>query len=174
MSKIRAIAILAGVAAAAAKWKYSPGLVAGDLVFVGGTSDRFCTIDCAGNPGICPVGFSCQKLGSTAGEFSEAMQCIPINGICCIDVDKDGRGKGGGCIAGDCNDADPRVYDDAKEVCDGVDNDCMGGVDVSVIDCKLAECSLRHSKSSKRCCYRICSTDAANRATCFVRRIVRQ
>lgn len=113
-----------------------------DLCIPIGGSDRFCSVDCSQNPSICPPGFTCQKLGTTVSEFPNAMQCVPTSNICCVDLDKDGRGRGGGCIAKDCNDNDPRVYDDAKEICDGVDNDCKGGVDNDQVDCKKPECSL--------------------------------
>jgi MYXO-CTERM domain-containing protein len=44
----------------------------------------------------------------------------------CFDADRDGVTN----CDGDCNDADPRVYRGATEVCDGVDNDCEGSVDL--------------------------------------------
>ncbi len=104
------------------------------------TAGRFCSIDCKADPTVCPVGFNCVNLANIGD--GNAWQCMPANGICCVDADHDGRGHGDGCAAGDCDDANPAVYDDATEICDGFDNDCHGGVDVSPHDCALAACSL--------------------------------
>ena len=41
----------------------------------------------------------------------------------------DGDGDGYTVEAGDCNDADPAVYPGAPEACDGIDNNCNGGID---------------------------------------------
>ncbi len=46
-------------------------------------------------------------------------------------VDADGDGH---TAATDCDDADPLVFPGAEEVCDGVDNDCDGQVDVDATD----------------------------------------
>jgi len=103
--------------------------------------ERFCTIDCKGNPGICPPGFECRRLGDIA-EFKDVEQCMPTNNICCIDRDKDGRGKGDACVTTDCNDNNDKIYDDAVDICDGLDNDCKNGVDDKPTNCKKAECKL--------------------------------
>ncbi len=47
--------------------------------------------------------------------------------LACSTVDGDGDGQSS--CAGDCNDADPAVFQGAVEVCDGKDNDCNGWVD---------------------------------------------
>lgn len=105
------------------------------------TGGRFCSIDCSQDPTVCPAGFTCQQVEGQ-GDFANAKQCMPLNGVCCIDADGDLRGVGGGCVTTDCDDANPKVYDDAIEVCDGFDNDCQGGVDVGVTDCAGADCNL--------------------------------
>ena len=46
-------------------------------------------------------------------------------------VDLDGDGVG---AAEDCDDSDAAVYPGADELCDGVDNDCDGRVDVDAVD----------------------------------------
>ncbi|MCC6996369.1 MAG: putative metal-binding motif-containing protein [Deltaproteobacteria bacterium] len=105
------------------------------------TAGRFCSIDCKDDPTLCPNGFTCQMLAAV-GDVTNVWQCLPINGICCIDGDRDLHGRGGGCAGTDCDDTDMRIYDGAAEICDGVDNDCMGGVDVGQMSCKRGECSL--------------------------------
>jgi hypothetical protein len=60
--------------------------------------------------------------------------------------DEDGDGYGGDATAslcsgidlgGDCDDADDSVHPAASEVCDGVDDDCNGLVDVAAVDATL-------------------------------------
>ncbi len=105
------------------------------------TGGRFCSIDCTNDPTICPEGFTCQIIAGE-GDIIIGMQCKPLNGVCCIDGDGDLRGEGGGCVTTDCDDDNPDVYDDAPEICDGLDNDCVGGVDVDVTDCSTGFCQL--------------------------------
>ncbi len=103
------------------------------------TAGRFCSVDCRDDPTVCATGFNCVNLANIGD--GNVWQCMPLNGVCCIDGDGDHRGEGDGCAAGDCDDTNPAVYDDAAEICDGFDNDCIGGVDVSPSDCAAADCS---------------------------------
>ncbi len=105
------------------------------------TAGNFCTEDCSQDATVCPAGFTCRSV-SGAGDTVVGMQCFPTNGICCIDGDGDMRGEGSGCVTTDCDDNNDAVYDDAVEICDGYDQDCVGGVDVDVTDCAAAECRL--------------------------------
>jgi hypothetical protein len=101
---------------------------------------RFCSIDCRQDPTVCPTGFTCRKLDNLGDD--DVWQCVPLSGLCCIDRDGDLRGEGGGCLGGDCDETNPKAYDDAAEVCDGFDNDCVGGIDVDPKDCSHADCKL--------------------------------
>lgn len=51
----------------------------------------------------------------------------------CFDADNDGVTN----CDGDCNDADPKVYKGASEVCDGKDNDCDGQVDLDSLGIRV-------------------------------------
>ena len=55
----------------------------------------------------------------------------------CVDNDRDGYGRGPGCLGPDCNDDDNTVSPVAVEQCNGVDDDCNGVVDDSLVapDC---------------------------------------
>jgi hypothetical protein len=105
------------------------------------TAGKFCTVDCTNDPTVCPSGFTCQVV-SGSGDTITGKQCMPLNGVCCVDADGDLRGVGDACLDTDCDDTNPEVYDDALEVCDGYDNDCVGGIDVDPIDCAQAVCQL--------------------------------
>lgn len=124
----------------------------------------FCSIDCAENPSVCPTGFQCRLFGERNGKTGVA-QCVPINNVCCIDADADRRGRGDECVAGDCNDADPRIYDDAVDLCDGIDNNCKAGTDETPTNCAGASCALGQASYSELaaepCTAGVCVTQTA-------------
>ncbi len=104
------------------------------------TAGKFCALDCLADATVCPAGFSCQIIASS-GDTTKR-QCLPINGVCCVDADGDRHGVGGGCLDADCDDAEPEVYVGHQEVCDALDNDCAGGVDDHPLDCNGPLCEL--------------------------------
>lgn len=57
----------------------------------------------------------------------------PRNGIVvagdCADNDGDTYGVGAGCAGADCDDDNASVHPGAAEICNGIDDDCEGGVD---------------------------------------------
>ncbi len=55
------------------------------------------------------------------------------------DAVTDCRGREGWVVlAGDCNDADPRVHAGAEETCNGIDDDCDGAIDAGATDAVAA------------------------------------
>ncbi len=104
------------------------------------TAGKFCAIDCFNDATICPANFSCQVVASVGD--TTRRQCLPINGICCVDGDNDRHGVGGGCLDADCDDANPEVFVGNRETCDGLDNDCIGGVDDNPFECDGPICEL--------------------------------
>lgn len=102
---------------------------------------QFCTVACGDDPDACPPGFGCGLIGAV-GDGQVLMQCVPDNGICCIDGDGDIYGEGSGCYDVDCDDTNAAVHTQAEEVCDGFDNDCNGTVDDMVNDCAPTDCTL--------------------------------
>lgn len=58
--------------------------------------------------------------------------CDPMRGCSPVLVDQDRDGQAPSSIEGcgtDCNDADPKVFTGAGELCDGIDNNCDGRTD---------------------------------------------
>ncbi|MEZ4404541.1 MAG: hypothetical protein R3B06_31260 [Kofleriaceae bacterium] len=104
------------------------------------TAGKFCAVDCTSDPTVCAVGFTCQQ--ATSVDERPRRQCLPLNGVCCVDGDGDLHGVGGGCLDADCDDADPSSYVGGRETCDGRDNDCVGGVDDHPLDCAAPMCEL--------------------------------
>ena len=89
---------------------------------------RICTRFCRDDT-ECREGWRCVIVG---GGSDRASACLPDD--FCWDQDNDGYGLGPGCAGTDCNDNDPAVYLGAPEICDGVDNNCDGRVDVNTVD----------------------------------------
>ncbi|MBN1771330.1 MAG: putative metal-binding motif-containing protein [Deltaproteobacteria bacterium] len=95
----------------------------------------FCSIFCdVADPDGCPAGFTCTEI--TTMEVP-TFQCMPDDGVCCIDRDGDDYGQGDGCLGTDCNDGNPAINPGAEELCDGLDNDCDTGVDNGPNACGL-------------------------------------
>jgi hypothetical protein len=78
-------------------------------------------------------GFRCVFLANTGRDFVRL--CAPDN--LCIDRDGDGYGAGPGCAGQDCDDSNDQVHVGAPEVCDGLDNNCDGNIDVNTIDANV-------------------------------------
>ena len=102
---------------------------------------NYCLVDCSEDPTICPAGFSCGLIGGVDDGLI-VLQCVPNNGVCCVDGDGDVYGEGEGCLGTDCDDSNPDVYGSAPELCDGLDNDCDELVDNMPVDCGVASCEL--------------------------------
>jgi hypothetical protein len=100
---------------------------------------RLCAARCDGEFGACALGFQCVEIVGQSG-----LVCVATD--CCVDRDGDNYGLGIDCIAEDCND-DPdmngfNVNAGIAEVCDGIDNNCVNGIDELPNDCEPAGCTL--------------------------------
>ncbi|MCB9673552.1 MAG: putative metal-binding motif-containing protein [Alphaproteobacteria bacterium] len=93
---------------------------------------RVCDRDEDGATSVECGGFDCDDSDPQAGAD-----------IAYLDLDGDGFGDDGSpapCVlgaveqGGDCDDDDPDINPGVAEVCDGVDNDCMGGIDDDVAE----------------------------------------
>ena len=107
-------------------------------------SGSFCGADCSGDPGGCPLGYSCEPVDTPGGP---SQQCLPLSGECscsafAIQEEKtttcESTNQFGTCIGtqtctvyglGECTAKVPE-----EEICDGEDNDCDGFSDESCDD----------------------------------------
>ncbi|MCA9547336.1 MAG: peptidoglycan DD-metalloendopeptidase family protein, partial [Myxococcales bacterium] len=110
-----------------APWEEGTRCVRGESV-VGLCGYRVCADLCASD-GDCAEGYECADLVNSGSD--QIRLCAPP----CTDRDGDSTGRSiearERCLT-DCNDNDPMVNIDAAEICDGVDNDCDGRVDVDL------------------------------------------
>jgi len=82
------------------------------------------------------VGTDCDNCPSVANAGQADVDMDGVGDVCdvCTDADDDGFGNPASpsCPLGavlDCDDASPAAFPGAPELCDGIDNDCDGGVD---------------------------------------------
>jgi hypothetical protein len=118
------------------------GLVDADDPDSDGDGDGYsgCTTDCddgnaaafPGAPEACTDGLDTDCDGSQVDEFLDTDgDEVPD----CLDPDADGDGFAPISLGGaDCDDQDASSYPGAAEVCDGLDNDCTGGVPADEVD----------------------------------------
>ena len=78
---------------------------------------------CDGDPAINPAAVDiCGRRGRGLLRGRSAVRA-------CTDGDGDGYGTGAACSTVDCNDANSQINPGATEICDGLDNNCVGGID---------------------------------------------
>ncbi|MBK8408009.1 MAG: putative metal-binding motif-containing protein [Sandaracinaceae bacterium] len=107
---------------------------------------NLCLLDCTSEFESCPNNsFSCVSQTGVIGNF-----CVATN--CCVDNDGDGYGLGIDCLGDDCNDnpagGGSDIFPGVPEICDGVDNNCVGGIDEPPTDCAAAGCDLNDDSST--------------------------
>ncbi len=105
----------------------------------------FCT-----GPEVCALVVGCEDGPDPSCADALACSidsCDAVDDVCRHDppdADRDGYGDAA-CGGDDCNDASASIHPGATEVCDGVDQNCAGGVDEGVLsecgDCR-AGCSI--------------------------------
>ena len=101
----------------------------GLCVAIPGDGGSICTSRCNANAD-CPRDFDCQPIGE--GGVDPLLVCVPTT--LCVDEDGDGYGLGPGCAGADCDDTAAGINLRAREVCDGLDNDCDDQVDDDPVD----------------------------------------
>ena len=95
----------------------------------GNDSCNALAVDEAGN--VYAAGYESSTSGLTGEDYVTIK--YSLQGVPCVDSDEDGYGNPASPLCTspdlDCDDADPGVNPDAEEICDGIDNNCVNGVD---------------------------------------------
>lgn len=107
---------------------------------------QICPVDCSeqnhwwvGTSPGCTPSATCRPEGDLCSSNLDCCNNLCEDKVCkisdvhvpdCTDNDKDGYGVGTECSdAQDCNDNNPNIHPGATEGCDGIDNNCVNGVD---------------------------------------------
>ena len=85
-----------------------------------------CTCQCVDDSN-CPDEYTCELFIPASAGADPFNACFPDYE--CVDEDNDGFGEGLGCLSADCNDDVFDISPAAREICDGIDNDCDDIVD---------------------------------------------
>jgi len=84
-------------------------------------------VDCGGSSCTsCAINNTCITNNDCSSNFCNSGTCI-VNP--CPDADNDGS-----CDQDDCAPDDPTIYPGAIELCNGIDDDCISGVDNNLVD----------------------------------------
>lgn len=94
------------------------------------SDDAFCGFPCA-EDSDCPQGVASSCIFVQRNDRL-AQVCAPKD--LCIDRDEDGFGTGPGCLGSDCDDTNASIHPGAAELCDGLDNNCDGLIDINTED----------------------------------------
>lgn len=94
------------------------------------SDDAFCSYKCSEDA-------DCPQTEETRSSCIFALVDNRLSQICapddlCIDRDEDGYGSGPGCKGQDCDDNNAAIHPGAAEICDGLDNNCDGLIDVNI------------------------------------------
>lgn len=130
-----------------------PTTVCDDNLFCNGA--EACSSSTNGVPGVCQPGSipNCDDMNACTVDA-----CSDILGQCTHtprDQDNDGFGDSA-CGGTDCNDLDPTINPLAADICDGIDNDCIGGID-NGLGSPGAACTAASQCCSNSCAGGVCT-----------------
>jgi len=103
---------------------------ADDLCVNFASNTSACLPSCATNAD-CLNGYTCAEMFDQ-NNLSIGFACYPDNLTCCMNFDGDNAGLGAHCALEDCDETNAAIYPGALEICNGKDDNCVGGVDEEV------------------------------------------
>lgn len=123
---------------------------------------NLCTLDtCVAGAGckITPLsGTTCDDQDDcTVGDTCTAGACSGSVSPACVDADNDGSPA-----SSDCDDLEPGIHPGAAELCDGIDNNCTGGIDEGCGECASSPDGTPCTPDSNSCTTDICQAGSCS------------